>query len=295
MEDHQNLCFNFSCQKVKLPKPKEDGTPPICRFINYEKRMKVRFVIYADFEALNVRKKEKLSKKVTQFAEQKPSGYRIAVIDTYNKKKSLVLTERYTGADMIEKFVARINQISCNLKATLSEKAPMKKLGLEEISSYNNFDTCHICRCKIYKHEKKVRDHCHVSGKYRGAAHFDCNVRYRQPNKIPICFHNFRNYDSQILISNLKKIHHQKVVIIPHNTEKFTSIIISNYYIIDTYLHTLASLDDLVKSLEPDTCSKEEFISRFKPLIELLVMKNQNFYAEKGFIPMNTWIVSIGF
>ena len=41
----------------------------------------------------------------------------------------------------------------------------------------------------------KVRDHCHYTGKYRGAAHKICNLRYNTPNEIPVIFHNDSNYD----------------------------------------------------------------------------------------------------
>ena len=41
----------------------------------------------------------------------------------------------------------------------------------------------------------KVRDHCHVTGKFRGAAHDNCNKKLRIPRKLPIIFHNLQGYD----------------------------------------------------------------------------------------------------
>ena len=58
--------------------------------------------------------------------------------------------------------------------------------GDEEI--YNNSQTCWICKQEL--NMDKVRDHCHVTGKFRGAAHNKCNINLRLPKKLPIIFHN---------------------------------------------------------------------------------------------------------
>ena len=48
----------------------------------------------------------------------------------------------------------------------------------------------------------KVRDHCHVTGKFRGAAHNKCNSKLRIPKKLPIIFHNLQGYDGHIILIN---------------------------------------------------------------------------------------------
>ena len=51
---------------------------------------------------------------------------------------------------------------------------------------------------KINNNDKKnykVRDHSHCTGKYRGAAHNICNLRYKVPKEISIVFHNGSTYD----------------------------------------------------------------------------------------------------
>ena len=45
-----------------------------------------------------------------------------------------------------------------------------------------------------YKNCRKVKDHCHYTGKYRGAAHSVCNLIYNIPKEIPVIFHNRSNY-----------------------------------------------------------------------------------------------------
>ena len=49
----------------------------------------------------------------------------------------------------------------------------------------------------------KLRDHCHYTGEYRGAAHSIYNLKYRVPRKIPIVFHNGCNYDYHFIIKEL--------------------------------------------------------------------------------------------
>ena len=51
---------------------------------------------------------------------------------------------------------------------------------------YNNYTLCHICNVELGK--DKVRDHCHLSGKFRGAAHEVCNIKYKDSKFFPIVF-----------------------------------------------------------------------------------------------------------
>ena len=50
---------------------------------------------------------------------------------------------------------------------------------------------------------RRVRDHCHYTGRYRGAAHNNCNLKYLIPNHIPIVFHNLSGYDAHLFIKEL--------------------------------------------------------------------------------------------
>ena len=51
---------------------------------------------------------------------------------------------------------------------------------------------------RINMHE--VRDHCHVTGKFRGAAHNKCHINLKLPRKLPIIFHNLQGYDGHIIV-----------------------------------------------------------------------------------------------
>ena len=62
---------------------------------------------------------------------------------------------------------------------------------------YDNFTLCHICNEELGK--DKVHDHYHLSGKFRGAAHDGCNLKYKVPKFFPVVFHNLPGYDSHLL------------------------------------------------------------------------------------------------
>ena len=89
-------------------------------------------------------------------------------------------------------------KIFCNdlrdqaLKIINYEKKKEIILTNEEKEPYENQKICYICEKEFCtdKNNKKVRDHCHYTGKYRGAAHSICNLRYKIPREIPVVFHN---------------------------------------------------------------------------------------------------------
>ena len=60
---------------------------------------------------------------------------------------------------------------------------------------------CWICDNDYVDNDVKVRDHCHITGKYRGSTHRDCNTYLRLNDKIPVIFHNLENYGSHLLYS----------------------------------------------------------------------------------------------
>ena len=68
----------------------------------------------------------------------------------------------------------------------------MIPLKNKEIKSYEKQNVCHICKEKFCddKNKKKVKDHCHSTGKFRGTAYSKCNLRYEVPKEIPIVFHD---------------------------------------------------------------------------------------------------------
>ena len=81
-----------------------------------------------------------------------------------------------------------------------------------------------LCKKGFSNNDKKnykVRDHCHYTGKYRGAAHNICNLRYKVPKEIPIVFHNGSIYDYHFIIKELVKEFEGNFECLGENTEKY--------------------------------------------------------------------------
>ncbi|KAK3756562.1 hypothetical protein RRG08_007587 [Elysia crispata] len=89
--------------------------------------------------------------------------------------------------------------------------------------SHRTARRCHVCDGLL--EGDSVRDHCHITGKYRGAAHNACNLKLRLNPKtttIPVVFHNLRGYDSHLLMQVISKVE-GRISCIPNNTEKYIS------------------------------------------------------------------------
>ena len=73
----------------------------------------------------------------------------------------------------------------------------MLPLTEKEQSEFENAKICWICQ-KEFGSDKKVRDHCHFTGRFRGAAHNSCNLQFKKPKFTPVIIHNLSGYDTFI-------------------------------------------------------------------------------------------------
>ena len=87
----------------------------------------------------------------------------------------------------------------------------------DEENLFQKSNNCWICKKIINKDEEKVRDHCHVTGKFRGAAYESCNLNFQLTKKVPVIFHNLIGYDS---LNELDKFD-VKIKVIPNELEKY--------------------------------------------------------------------------
>ena len=185
-----------------------------------------------------------------------------------------------------EKFLFSLSNC-CNLcKSQFFERKYKKS---DKIAKYKQIMlNCKECKKKFEKATKKVRDHCHVTGKYRGAAHVECNLNFQITDKIPVIFHNLRGYDSHFIIQEIGEIikkHPIKVElpngeeeekemdinIIPNNMEKYLSIMLGKHLtFIDSFQFMSSSLDKLVSNLpkESFTYTSKRFNGKYLDLMK---------------------------
>ena len=186
--------------------------------------MKVPFIIYADLECLL----EKMStcinnpneSSTTKINKHTPSGYSIFTSCSFDESKNKL--NYYRGKDCMKKFCKDLKEHTTRI--INYEKKKIISLTKEEKINYNDQQICCICKKEFDKSDKKhhkVRDHCHYTGKYRGAAHNICNLRYKVPKEIPVVFHNDSTYDNHFIIKQLVKEFEGNFDCLGENTEKY--------------------------------------------------------------------------
>ena len=203
--------------------PKEDNK--ILKYNQGEKYMKVPFIIYADLESLL----EKMStcdnpekSSTTKINKHTPSGYSLFTHCSFDSTKNKL--DSYRGKNCMKNFCLDLREHAT--KIINYEKKEMIPLTKEEKKMHRRQKRCYICKKKCSTDNNneeyhKVKDHCHYTGKYRGAAHDICNLRYKIPKKIPVVFHNGSTYDYHFIIKELVEEFEGEFECLGENTEKY--------------------------------------------------------------------------
>ena len=267
LNNHKDNCIQVNgTQAVKMP----DKDNNILKFNNFHKQQPVPFVIYADFEAIT----EKISgcqpnnnKSYTEaYQKHTDCGYGYKVVCCYDDKYSKPITI-YRGEKAVYKFMeAMLEEVKyCKKKMKKEFNKPLR-MTKEDEEEFQKANECHIYNKKYTNEDIKVRDHCHITGKYRGSAHQDCNLKLRikpEEIKIPVIFHNLRGYDSHFIMQEIgaivkknsyknKKGEEKQVNInaIPNNMEKYMAFMLSNHLVfLDSFQFMSSGLEKLVSNL----------------------------------------------
>ena len=244
-------------------------------FKNYNRSMRVPFIVYADFESfikpIDTCGSNPKNSYTKQYQKHTPSGfcYYIKCFDDEVYSQNPVT---YTaGTENVAQIF--VNMLEENVKSIYKRFDKPKKMicGAKEREEFDGATECWICHGEFAKDDTKVRDHCHLSGKYRGAAHNKCNLKYRRPNFTPVLFHNLSGYDSHLFIKNLG-VTEGNINCIPNNEETYISfskdIVVDEYTnkagkvvdvkqqlrFIDSLKFMASSLDKLVENLDKNCC-----------------------------------------
>ena len=168
-------------QRIKFPRD------PRCHFTNIQKQLSAPFVVYADFESIlkPVNKGVDVTQGVstgtasstTVYQEHVPCSFAYKVVSSVDPDFSRPLV-MYRGEDAADKFVRDLQKEAKQLCDEYIAKPKTMIFSTEDSLSFTNATTCHICT-KPLTDDDRVRDHCHITGIYRGAAHSACNLNYR--------------------------------------------------------------------------------------------------------------------
>ena len=193
---------------------------PIVKYSNGH-QFKVPFVMYVDFEFILEPIQGAINNPNISSTRgvnvHKPSGWCLQSKFTYGNVNN-PLTQ-YRGPDYIEKFCEHIISEAKRLYTSFSERS-MIPLTKSQLKEHKRATKCHIC-FKEFR-DSKVRDRCHYSSLYRGAAHSSCNLRYKILSYIPVVFHNLAGYDAHLFIRELAK-HTTHMGVTAKNVEDYIS------------------------------------------------------------------------
>ena len=229
LEAHKKLCENHDYCHVEIPTKNNN----IIKYNHGEKSMKVPFIIYADLECLLKKMSTCINNpnesSTTKINKHTPSGY--SLFNSFSFDESRNKLNYYRGKDCIKKFCKDLKEHATRI--INYEKKKIIPLTAAEKRNYNDQKVCYICEKEFdtidtikssslqRKKNYKVRDHCHCTGKYRGAAHNICNLRYKVSKEIPVVFHNGSTYDYHFIIKELVKEFEGNFDCLGENTEKY--------------------------------------------------------------------------
>ena len=283
LKNHKDNCILINGQQaIKMP----DKSNNTLKFNNFHKQQPVPFVIYADFEAIT----EKISgcrpnnnKSFTEaYQKHTDCGFGYKLVCCYDDKHTQPL-KIYRGEKAVYTFLEyMLDEVKYCKRIIKKEFNKPLKMTKEDENKFQKAEECHICNKKYTNQDIRVRDHCHITGKYRGSAHQECNLQLRlNPDKIkiPVIFHNLRGYDSHFIMQEIGAIVkdyeytnkkgqkcQMNINAIPNNMEKYMAFMLGNHLtFIDSFQFMGSSLEKLVnnitkcgkcKTCKPSKCMK---------------------------------------
>ncbi|KAK3750211.1 hypothetical protein RRG08_004434 [Elysia crispata] len=203
LEAHRPECKGIGQTAVRVEMPQEGKLT----FQNHHKQLPAPYVIYADFEALTTKVEgpeldpTKSNTQKTQHHEA--CSYCYVVVRCDGKTEA---PAQYRGPNAAEHFLRALQEEEREIQKVLAKSQDMR-MTRAVWESHRTASRCHVCDKPL--EGDSVKDHCHITGRYRGAAHNACNLKLRLSPKtttIPVVFHNLRGYDSHLLMQAISKI-----------------------------------------------------------------------------------------
>ena len=169
-----------------------------------------------------------------RYQKHTPSGfcYHIKCFDnTLYYQEPVIFVKECDEDDVAEIFIDTLEK---NIKDIYKQFKFSKgmTMTMHDKMVYDNSTLCHICNEELCK--DRVHDHCHLTGKFRGAAHKDCDIKYMIPKFFPVVFHNFSGYVSHLFIKTLENSEGD-ISCIPNNEEHYISF--TKQVIVDKFVN----------------------------------------------------------
>ena len=256
-------CLQFFSSEIVLNKHKEDyllinGGQSVnlekgfIEFKDFNKMILAPLKIYADFECLlknvDMGINDDCFSYTAKYHDHIPCSFAYKLVCVNDKfSKDVVL---YKGKNAVFIFIQCIFK-EYNYCKEIRKKHFNKNLVMsaEQNEEFEKSNICWICGELIEIDDNKVRDHCHITSKYRGSCHWSCNINLKVSKKLVVIFHNLKGYDSHLIFKELSRFN-CSVSVIPNRLEKSMSFTLNkNIIFIDSMLFMNSSLDKLVNNL----------------------------------------------
>ena len=190
LNNHKEYCYNNECVKIVMPPP---GT--FLRFKNFLHSEKAPFAIYANFESLikpmDNSDPDPNKSYTKKYQKHEPTSFSYYINSSIDGVYKPVL-RKYTktkpeDTDAMDVFIKWLEE---DVKAIANIEEKKMIFTKEDREQFNKASDCWICGEELGN--DRVRDHCHFTGRYRGPAHNNCNLKYRKPKSISVFFSYFK-------------------------------------------------------------------------------------------------------
>ena len=222
------------------------------KFTTSFKQIVVPFIFYDDtecgLEKVHINDRDKNTSYTEKYQDNIPCSFAYKLVCIDDKfSKPVVL---YRGKYAVHKFIKAIFEEYDYFKKVI-KKYFNKNLVISVVNEkrFQSSNKCWLCNKLFTDEDIKVIDHDHITGKYRGSAHSNCNINLKLTKKGPVIFHNLRGYDDHLIMQEISNFD-VEISVILNGLEKYMAFTINKHLIfIDSMQFTNSSLDALVKNL----------------------------------------------
>ncbi|XP_018406268.1 PREDICTED: uncharacterized protein LOC108782483 [Cyphomyrmex costatus] len=217
LERHSEDCQKLYTCAIRLPSTDDKWL----EFRKYCRKERAPFVVYADLECV-LKKTEDAAAAGSSYAYQRHEAFSIAYYVHCSYDSALSEYRCRRGNDCVSWFASQPEALAHRVKNIITTNRPMD-FTRDDWRRFDSATHCHICERPFAPGDERARDHCHLTGRYRGPAHKGCNMNYKDSPYIPVVFHNLSGYDAHFVVQEIATRFQGQVDLLPLTKEKYIS------------------------------------------------------------------------